>query len=167
LATRYGLQRWFPETLSKFGTYTVFDLLIHYIKNKRIHLDRTRFPELVTYHNPCNYGRKAEMMFGYGYYEEPRWILNQCIGNWVDMYPRGRDQFCCGGGGGALTTGYDEARIHYGRVKAEQIKATGAKIVVVPCHSCHSQLNNIKNHYGLEDLKVLYLWELVAKCLVV
>jgi len=48
----------------------------------------------------------------------------------------------------------------------EQIKATGASMVVVPCHSCHGQLENIKSHYDFEDLQVKYLWELVADCLI-
>jgi Fe-S oxidoreductase len=39
-------------------------------------------------------------------------------------------------------------------------------MVVVPCHSCHGQLQSIKTHYGFEDLQVKYLWELVADCLI-
>ena len=52
----------------------------------------------------------------------------------------------------ALTTGYNDERIAYGRKKMEQISATGAEMVVVPCHSCHGQLNNIKKEYGMENL---------------
>ena len=48
----------------------------------------------------------------------------------------------------------------------EQVKASGAAMIVVPCHSCHGQLNNIKKNYGLQDLAVKYLWELVADCLI-
>jgi Fe-S oxidoreductase len=48
----------------------------------------------------------------------------------------------------------------------EQIQATGAAMVVVPCHSCHGQLNAIKSEYGMENLVVKYLWELVADCLI-
>lgn len=106
-------------------------------------------------------------MFGYGYYDEPRWILSQCMENWVDLYPARHHQLCCGGGGGTLTTGYNEERIFYGRKKMDQIKATEATMIVVPCHSCHGQLNNIKSEYGLGDLKVKYLWELVADCLII
>ena len=62
--------------------------------------------------------------------------------------------------------GYDEARIHYARRKMDQIVATGAKTLVVPCHSCHGQLNNIKGKYDRDDLEVKYLWELVADCLI-
>ncbi len=121
---------------------------------------------LITYHDPCNYGRKAEQLFGHGYYEEPRWILDQCVENWVDLWPRRDHQICCGGGGGALTTGYNAERIYYGRKKMKQIEARGAKMIVVPCDSCHGQLNSLKNEYQMEDLQVKYLWELVADCLV-
>jgi len=93
--------------------------------------------------------------------------MDQCLEDWIETYPKEQYEFCCGGGGGALTTGYDDERLHYARKKAEQIKATGAKAIVVPCHSCHSQFNSMRSAYDLEDLKVLYLWELVADCLVV
>jgi Fe-S oxidoreductase len=145
---------------------TVFDLLIRYIKDGRIQLDRQRFDQKITYHDPCNYGRKAEKRFGHGFFQEPRWILDQCVPDWVELYPSDRDQFCCGGGGGTLTTGYNEERVFYGRKKMDQIKATGASMVVVPCHSCHGQLNNIKSAHGMDTLEVKYLWELVADCLV-
>ncbi|HSO66412.1 MAG TPA: (Fe-S)-binding protein [Desulfatirhabdiaceae bacterium] len=140
--------------------------MIDYIKTGRIKLDKTRFDVLATYHDPCNYGRKAERMFGHGYYDEPRWIMNQCLNNWVDLYPSRQGQFCCGGGGGTLTTGYNAERVFYGRKKMEQIRETGAQMVVVPCHSCHGQLNAIKSEYEMAGLQVKYLWELVADCLI-
>ncbi len=120
----------------------------------------------MTYHDPCNYGRNAEKLFGHGFYEEPRWILDQCVENWVDLYPNRRNQFCCGGGGGTLTTGYHAERIAYGRKKIEQIRAVDAKMIVVPCHSCHSQIESLKKEYDLPDLAVKYLWELVADSLI-
>jgi Fe-S oxidoreductase len=152
--------------LDKFGTYTVFDLLIKYIKEGRIKLDRTKVTGIATYHDPCNYGRRAEQFFGHGYYDEPRWILDQCVDKWIDLYPAKGSQFCCGGGGGTLVTGNDTERIFYGRKKMEQIKAAGAGMIVVPCHSCHGQLNSIKKKYDMEGLEVKYLWEVVADILV-
>jgi len=153
--------------LQNFNTVTVFDLLIQYIKEGRIKLDKTKYADvLATYHDPCNYGRKAQKLFGYGYFEEPRWILSQCTDNWTDLYPHSINQLCCGGGGGTLTTGYNDERILYGGRKMDQIKITGAQMIVVPCHSCHGQLNNIKTEYEMEHLEVKYLWELVADCLI-
>ncbi len=145
----------------------MFDLLIQYIQEGRIKLDRSRFNLTATYHDPCNYGRRAQKRFGHGYFDEPRWIMDQCLGNWADLYPNQINQICCGGGGGALTSGYNDERIFYGRRKMEQIRSTGARMLVVPCHSCHGQINNIKSKYALDDLTVKYLWELVADCLVI
>ena len=140
--------------------------MIKYIREEKIKLDKSRFDVLATYHDPCNYCRKAEKLFGHGFYDEPRWIMDQCLNNWVDLWPNRGHQICCGGGGGTLTTGYNDERIYYGRRKMEQIKTTGASMVVVPCHSCHGQLNNIKDKHNMPDLTVKYLWELVADCLV-
>jgi len=138
-----------------------------YIGKGRITLDKTQYAGVrATYHDPCNWARKAQKRFGHGYYDEPRWILDRCLENWVDLYPTRHHQICCGGGGGALTTGYDVERIFYGRRKMEQIRATGAQMVVVPCHSCHGQLNSLKKEYDMESLHVKYLWELVADILV-
>ena len=92
--------------------------------------------------------------------------MDQCIENWVDMFPNREQQLCCGGGGGTMVTGYNEERILYGKKKMERIKATGAEMLVVPCHSCHGQLNNVKNEAGMEELEVKYLWEVVADILI-
>jgi Fe-S oxidoreductase len=146
---------------------TVFDLLIEYIREGRIRLDRQRIKARATYHDPCNYGRRAQKRFGHGYFEEPRWIMDQCLDNWTDLYPNRLHQTCCGGGGGALTTGYNDERVFYGRRKMEQIRATGASMLVLPCHSCHGQINNIKANYDMDGLTVKYLWELVADVLIV
>ena len=42
------------------------------------------------------------------------------------------NNLCCGAGGGAWAMPYDEERLAYGKMKADQIKATGAEIVVAP-----------------------------------
>lgn len=130
-------------------------------------MDRYRFNCKTTYHDPCNYGRRAQKRFGHGYFKEPRWIMDQCLVNWTDLHPNSINQICCGGGGGALTSGYNDERIYYGRRKMAQIEATGADMVVMPCHSCHGQINNLKEKYQMTDLTVKYLWELVADCLII
>ena len=48
----------------------------------------------------------------------------------------------------------------------DQMQDHGAEMVVVPCHSCHGQLNSIKAEHGMADLEVKYLWELVADCMI-
>jgi len=146
---------------------TVFDLLERYLKQGRIQVDPSRHPEVVTYHDPCNYTRKSLKAFGQSYGEVGRWITRQCAPNLVDMYPCGDSNYCCGAGGGAWAMGFHEERVYYGRVKAQQIKRTGARLVVAPCHNCRDQiLKSLTREYNL-DIEVKYIWELVADSLVV
>lgn len=167
MATRYGLQRWYPKFFDKFDALTVFDLMVDYLKSGRIQVDKNRITKRVAYHDPCNYGRKSEEFFGHGFFEEPRWILDQCVSEWVDLYPFKANQYCCGGGGGTLLTPYKEERLHYGRRKIEQIKRAEAELIVLPCHSCHGQLKALLAENDMADIPVKYLWEVVADGLVV
>ena len=138
-----------------------------YIQEGRIALDRTRFPMRATYHDPCNYGRKSLERFGQAFFEEGRWVMDQCFSDWVDLFPAKVNQYCCGGGGGTLLTPYTETRMEYGRKKIDQIRRSGADLLVVPCHSCHGQFKALAKAYEMEDLRVKYLWEVVAEALIV
>ena len=151
----------------KFEFVTVFDLLIRYIKEGRIKLDKTRFTGPATYHDPCNYGRRAQKRFGHGYFEEPRWILSQCMDNWIDLYPSEMNQICCGGGGGALGQWLQRGTDFLWPQKSGPDPGYRRRDVGGPCHSCHGQFNMIKKEYEMEDLEVKYLWELVADCMIV
>ena len=143
------------------------DLLKEYIETGRIQIDKTIHEELTTIHDPCNYGRKSEKVLGHGYFEEPRWVTQQCCEHFVEMYPNRMNNYCCGAGGGAWAMPYTEERIYYGRVKAQQIMDTGAKLVVAPCHNCRDQImKSLTKDFGL-DIETKYLWELVADSLVV
>lgn len=131
-------------------------------------MDKSIHHELTTFHDPCNYGRKGERTFGHGYYEEPRWVTQQCCENFVDMYPNRSNNFCCGAGGGAWASPYNEERIMYGRIKAKQIKDTGAKLLIAPCHNCRDQImKSLRKEYDFMDVEVKYLWELVADSLII
>jgi hypothetical protein len=62
---------------------------------------------------------------------------------------------------------YSDERIYYGRVKAKQIKDTGAKMVIAPCHNCRDQImKGLNKEYDL-GIEVKYIWELVADSLVI
>jgi dimethylglycine catabolism B len=167
MATRFGLQKWFPDFFDRFGAFTVFDLLVDYIKSGRIQVDKTKITGRIAYHDPCNYGRKSEELFGHGFYEEPRWVLDQCVSDWVDLTPTKGNQYCCGGGGGTLLTPYKDERLIYGRKKIDQIRRSGADMIVLPCHSCHGQIKTLLAENGMADITVKYLWELVADILVI
>lgn len=161
------MQKWFPDFFDRFGALTVFDLLVDYIKSGRIKVDKTKITGHIAYHDPCNYGRKSEELFGHGFFEEPRWVLDQCVSDWMDLYPDKGNQYCCGGGGGTLLTPYKDERLTYGLKKIRQIRQSRADMIVLPCHSCHGQIKTLLAENGMADITVKYLWELVADILII
>ena len=50
-----------------------------------------------------------------------------------------------------------------GRRKADQIRATGAKILVAPCANCKKQLRELCEDNGLEEVEVVGLHDLLLK----
>jgi CheY-like chemotaxis protein len=83
------------------------------------------------------------------------------------MVPNRAENFCCTGGGGAMSMAeYTPLRLKSAQVKAGQLKATGAKIVVTSCHNCVDGLFDLIKHYKL-DMQVKLLVNLVASALVV
>jgi len=145
------------------------DLLEEYIKSGRIKLDATKIHHPYTVHDPCNYVRKSQMAFGQSSAEQSRWISQQCIDPslYREMCDDTLNNLCCGAGGGAWAMPYTEERLAYGKMKADQIKATGAELVIAPCHNCRDQiLKDLPKAHDMGNYKeTMYLWELVSLCL--
>ena len=72
-----------------------------------------------------------------------------------------------GGGGGQLAMSeYNDRRLKIGEIKAEQIRATGAKVVITPCHNCVDQLSQL-NHTCKLGVKIKTIAEIVAEAVVI
>jgi len=137
------------------------DTMLRYIKEGRIKVDRTRNTAPVTFHDSCNNARSC------GLFEEPRELLNLVCTDFREMYPNRSENYCCTGGGGAMSMSeYTPRRLKSGKVKADQLKASGAEIVVTSCHNCVDGLTDVIRHYEL-DMQVTQLVHLVANALVV
>lgn len=110
--------------------------------------------------DPCQQIRKS---FGDELAEDLRFVVKSCVGeeNFVDMVPNRSNNYCCGGGGGYLQSGYNEARLKYGEIKKDQILATRADYCVTPCHNCHDQIHKLAEHYEA-DYHTIHLWTLIA-----
>jgi len=137
-----------------------------YLKDGRIKVDPSRHAKLTTYTDPCHYGRKSLKMFGHGYFEEPRTIIKKCAPYFVDLYPTGAENYCCGAGGGGWAMPFKEERVFHGRFKLRQIEASMARLVITACHNCRDQImKSLCREYDLE-VDVKYIWQLVADSLV-
>ncbi len=161
----FNSNRWeAPEWLSQkydFEVKSILQVVTDYIQNHRIKLDPTLNKEIVTLHDPCNLVRLG------GIVEEQRYILKHSVLNFVEMIPNREKNYCCGGGGGQLAmTRFAERRLKAGKIKAEQIKKTGAKVVATPCHNCIDQLIEINKYYKL-DVEIKTVCEIVADALII
>ncbi len=158
-AMRWEAPNWLGYQPS-FQVRSFIEVMADYIKQGRIKVDPSANKERITYHDSCNVARVA------GIVDEPRYILRSCVEDFVDMEPQGVDNYCCGGGGGMMAmTEYTQQRLDVGKTKAEQIKATGAKVVVTACHNCIDQLKDLSRRYKL-DVEVKNVCEIVADAII-
>lgn len=159
-ANRWEAPQWLAQEYG-IEVKSILEVIADYIRDGRLRFDRSRIGRLVTLHDPCNLVRLG------GISEEQRFILKSCVADFVEMHPNREKNFCCGGGGGQLSmTGYAARRIRAGRIKADQIKKTGAKVVVAPCHNCIDQLSELNKEYQL-GVDIRTVSEMVAESLII
>lgn len=113
-----------------------------------------------TVQDPCQLVRKT---LGDPIAEDLRFVVKTVVGeeNYIDMTPNRSNNYCCGGGGGFLQSGFPEARRYYGRRKFGQIDNTGADYCITPCHNCHAQIHDLKEHYE-GKYHTVHLWTLIC-----
>jgi CheY-like chemotaxis protein len=135
--------------------------MLRYIKEGRIKVDKSRNTMPVTFHDSCNNARSC------GLFEEPRELLQLVCEDFREMYPNRAENYCCTGGGGAMSMGeYTPRRLKSGVIKANQLKETGAGAVVTSCHNCVDGLTDVIRHYEL-GMEVTQLVNLVANAIVI
>jgi Fe-S oxidoreductase len=119
-----------------------------------------KIKEPVTLHDPCN------IMRGRGLMDYARYVVKQICEDFREMYPNREHNYCCCAGGGVINCGppWKKKRVESNKIKAEQMAATGAKIVITPCHNCHSGIEDIIHYYKL-DMKNVFLIDLLMECI--
>ncbi len=144
-----------------FKVTSITEVHARYLREGRIRVDRTKAEGPVTYHDPCQIARNA------GVVDEPRYILSQLTDDFRELTDDPTYNWCCGGGGGLVALGEEtlDFRMKSARVKADQVKDTGAAILSTACENCHTQLSNLNDHYKL-GVDVRFLSSMVADALV-
>ena len=54
------------------------------------------------------------------------------------------------------------ARLKSIKIKADQMRKTGASLCITPCHNCHHGVSDVIEHYGL-DMKTSFIIEMLVK----
>lgn len=114
----------------------------------------------MTFHDPCQLVRRG------GVIEQPRNLLNMVAGDFVEMAEHGRDNWCCGGGGGVSANERAEPlRLKVFSRKKAQLESLHVTTMVTACSNCRNMLEE-----GLEEnnmaIDVVGLTELLADHLV-
>ena len=156
--------RWLGWRMPPVPIIHAIEFYYDLLKQGKIKIKK-KFSETVTLHDPCNVIR------GRGLHEEARFVVNEICENFVDMQPNREHNYCCCAGGGVINCGppHKNTRMEAARTKAEQLfsaKSKGAKVLIAPCHNCHSGLEDINHRYGLNmDIKFMgdILYEVMEK----
>ena len=143
-----------------FTVSSVTEVHARYLREGRIKLRKNKVAGPVTYHDPCQMARNGGVM------DEPRYIIQNLTDDYNEMSPDPKFNWCCGGGGGLVALGEEtlDFRMQSARVKADQVKGTGAGILATACENCHTQLSNLNDHYKM-GVDVRFLSSMVADAL--
>jgi heterodisulfide reductase subunit D len=90
--------------------------------------------EVVTYHDPCDLGRKS------GVYDAPRQVLTSIPGLELREMALIRENALCCGGGGDVETADPDVTLGVAAQRLAQVQATGADYVVSACQQCKRTL---------------------------
>jgi Fe-S oxidoreductase len=118
------------------------DFYYEIISKEKIGIKK-KFEKPITVQDPCNVVR------GRGLGPKLREIMRATCTDFRDVHPKYEHNYCCAAGGGVINCGppWTRTRVEGNRVKADQLRETGAEIVVTPCHNCHSGIEDIiKGH---------------------
>ena len=139
---------------------SILEITSQAVREGKLRLKKDEVTERVTYHDPCNIARSGWIV------DQPRQLLRSFVNDFVEMQPNGRENYCCGGGGGlvSLDETYDFRMQVAGKTKAEQIQKTGAQIVATPCANCKKQLRELVDYYKL-PVQIVGVHDLVLRAI--
>jgi Fe-S oxidoreductase len=110
------------------------ELVADLLEAGRLPLREDMREQVVTYHDPCDLGRKS------GVFDAPRRILAHIPNVTLVEMPRNREGSHCCGGGGNLESFDQELSAAIAARRIRQAAETGAKTVISACQQCERTL---------------------------
>jgi len=143
---------WFGPTYNEKDTFPVVNCIeyaFEQYKKGNLKLKKDAVTEKITYHDPCNIARQGKIV------DQPRELIKAFCKDFVDMTPNGRLNYCCGGGGGTVSIDeiHEFRMLVAGKRKADQMRETGAELVIAPCANCKKQVEELIDFYELPMTK--------------
>jgi Fe-S oxidoreductase len=170
----------------KFEVFHITEFLDELIKTGKLKLTK-EFAARVTYHDPCNLGRKSEEYVPWkgvekkvlgqfilrepekvvhrgwdGVYEPPREIIRSVPGlELVEMERIREYSWCCGAGGG-VKQAMDDFAMWTASERIEEAKSVGAEALVTACPWCERNFKDAIEESG-DGFKVYDIVDLVMQ----
>ncbi len=151
----------YPEVLGEplgFEVVHAVEVLRDLVAEGQLVLTEPRRTGVVTYHDPCDLGRKS------GIYDAPREVLRQVPGyTFVEMQQSREHALCCGGGGNLETFDPDLVQDVAAR-RVAQAAEVGATVLVSACPQCVRTLSKAARAQRVR-IRVLDLTQFVEMAL--
>jgi Fe-S oxidoreductase len=98
-----------------------------------------KIKEPLTLQDSCNYVRN------HGLADITREIMSYIAEDFREMTPNRENNYCCGGGGGFNGIGIFRPQRNVAlKMKRKQIRDSGCKLVVAPCHNCWDAIRDME-----------------------
>jgi len=152
----------YPEYVKKeswgFDVLHASEYLAQLIADERIKM--TGMDWVVTYHDPCDLGRKN------GVYDAPRSIIESIPGIELREMANNRENAMCCGGGGDVAMMEADVTEHIAERRLEQAVETGAIAIISSCQQCKRTLlqaaRKTKTRIRILDVTEL-VWQAMEK----
>jgi Fe-S oxidoreductase len=149
----------YPEVVGDLGFEVVHatELLAEMVQKRQLRMKKGR-EMIVTYHDPCDLGRKSDI------YDAPRTVLQAIPGvTFVEMDSRRETSLCCGGGGNLETFDPDlGAQVSAKRLAEAQ--AVDAQVIASACPQCERTLTKATRANKVR-IRVMDVAQLVERAL--
>lgn len=149
----------YPDLGGKYEVINYLQFLDKFILEGTLKINKESLKDVtVTYHDPCYLGRANDI------YTEPRSILKQLTGNFLEMHRNKSFALCCGAGGAQMFKEAEKGDKEVFIERTEDALKTEAKIIATACPFCMTMLTDgLKYKNKEEEIKNLDIAELIAQ----
>ena len=153
------LKNEYPDLGGNYEVINYLQFLDKCISRGKLNINRESLKDVtVTFHDPCYLGRANDI------YTEPRSILKNLTGNFIEMHRNKSFALCCGAGGAQMFKEAEKGDKEVFIERTEDALKTEAKIIATACPFCMTMLTDgLKYKNKEEEIKNLDIAELIAQ----
>jgi len=151
----------YPDLGGNYEVTNYLEFIKDHIDEGKLKLDINALQNVrITYHDPCYLGRANSI------YSEPREILNDITGDFVEMERHKSFALCCGAGGAQMFKEAEKGDKEIFMERTEEALKTNASVIATACPFCMTMITDgLKYKNKEEEIKNFDIAELVAQSL--